>query len=97
MRFVATLSWKPHLTRQDRDEVLMRRTEWDHPDSVEVLGEWWPASSSTAVVVAFETDDYEEIMEIDLTWGDAFEIEMSPAVTPDEGLELGPRILERRV
>ena len=49
-----------------------------------------------AVVSIFETEDYSAIMELGLTWGDVFEIACEPACTPEQGLQWGLAILERR-
>jgi len=47
-------------------------------------------------VSIFETDDHGALMEIELTWGDMFQLEMSPAVTAEDGLRLGPEAMGRR-
>jgi hypothetical protein len=41
------------------------------------------------VVSIFEADDFRPIMELEFTWGDAFEISCDPACTPEQGLEWG--------
>lgn len=96
MLYVMTMSWHPGLTRAERDAVLARRAGWAYPSGVTVLGEYWTAAEDPAIVVVFEADRYAPIMEVTLTWNDAFRIATSPAVTVEEGLELGPAILERR-
>jgi len=63
---------------------------------VKLHGEYWPSSESVAVVSVFETDDHGALMEIGLTWGDMFQLEMSPAVTAEDGLRLGPEAMGRR-
>lgn len=54
------------------------------------------SSSSPAVVTVFEASDYESLMEIGFAWGDVFDIVTAPATTAEEGLRLGPQILQRR-
>ena len=44
----------------------------------------------------FETDDQAALLEIGFTWGDVFQIEVSPAVTAEDGLKLGPDVMARR-
>jgi len=49
-----------------------------------------------AVVSVFETDDPGSLLEIGLTWGDVFQLEVSPAVSAEDGLRLGPEAMARR-
>jgi hypothetical protein len=96
MIFVWVASWKPGLSREQTDGALQRRAAWNYPDGVSVLGEYWPANSSPAVVSVFEADSFEPVMELGLNWGDVFDIVCSPACTPEQGLEWGPAIMQRR-
>ena len=96
MLFVMVLKWQPGLTREQRDGALMRRAQWQYPQGVKVHGEYWPASDSVAVVSIFETDDQAALLEIGFTWGDVFQIEVSPALTAEDGLKLGPEVMARR-
>jgi hypothetical protein len=96
MLFVMTLKWQPGLTREMRDGALMRRAQWQYPAGVKLYGEYWPSSENVAVVSIFETDDHGALMEIGLTWGDVFQLEVSPAVSAEDGLRLGPAAMGRR-
>jgi hypothetical protein len=96
MLYVMLLDWKPGLTREQMDGALMRRSKWQYPNGAKVVGEYWLGASSPAVVSVFEAAEYEPILEITLTWGDMFNITVMPATTPEEGLRLGPQILQRR-
>jgi hypothetical protein len=49
-----------------------------------------------AVLFVFESDDHAALLDIGFTWGDVFQIEVSPAVTAEDGLRLGPEVLARR-
>ena len=96
MLFVMTLKWQPGLSRDQRDGALGRRAQWDYPRGVKLVGEYWPSSESVAVVSIFETDDHSALMEIGFTWGDMFQIEITPAVSAEEGLRVGPEVMSRR-
>ena len=96
MLYVMTLGWKPGLSREQTDGTLIRRSQWQYPEGITPLGEYWLSSHSAAVVLVFEADSYEPIMEIGMTWGDVFDINAVPATTAEEGLRLGQRIMERR-
>jgi Domain of unknown function (DUF3303) len=95
MIYVWQASWRPNVTREESDGALMRRAEWQYPEGVNVLGEYW-LSGSPAVILIFETDNYLPIMELGMTWGDVFEIVCTPATTPSDGLRYGAEIMERR-
>ena len=96
MIFVWIADWKPGLSREQMDQTLIRRSAWSYPESVNVLAEYWLSGHSPVVISVFEADDYSGIMELGLTWGDVFEISCQPACTPEQGLQWGPSILERR-
>ena len=91
-----TLKWQPGLTREQRDGALMRRAQWRYPQGVTLHGEYWPASENVNVLSIFETGDQAALLGIALTWSDVFQIEVSPAVTAEDGLRLGPEVLARR-
>lgn len=96
MLYVMVLNWKPGLSREQTDGALMRRSKWQYPKGAKLVGEYWLGASSPAVVSIFEAAEFEPILEIIMTWGDMFDITVLPATTPDEGLRLGPQILQRR-
>lgn len=96
MLYVATMTWQPGLSREQRDGALMRRAQWQYPQEMKVVGEYWPLSERHAVISVFETDDYGAILELELTWGDVFQIEVNPATTAEDGLKVGPEAMARR-
>ena len=95
MLYVAMLTWKDHLTREQQQAALVRRAAWELPERMDLHGEYWIAGAGPHVVSVFEADDYETIMELVFTWNDTFHIEVAPATTPEEGLKIGPGVLER--
>ena len=96
MLFATLLSWKPGLNREQMDGAFMRRSQWKYPAGLKALGEYWTASPSPGVIFIFEASDYGPILEIGMTWGDIFDITTLPGVTVEEGLRIGPEILQRR-
>ena len=95
MVYVWIASWRPNVTREASDAALIRRAQWEYPKGIKALGEYWLAGSP-AVILIFEADSYEPIMELGMTWGDVFEIVCTPAATAEEGLRIGPEIMGRR-
>ena len=96
MIYVWLADMQPGLTREQRDEALIRRAAWKWPDNVKVLGEYWPLGEAPAVISIFEADDFSGIMELSLTWADKFKITCVPACTPEQGLQWGPTIIASR-
>lgn len=96
MLYVMTNSWQPGLSREERDDALMRRAGWEYPAGAQVIGEWWLASEDIAVLAVLEADSFAPLMEIGFTWGDKFQVDIRPAVSAEQGLQIGPEILERR-
>jgi len=96
MDYVMLLRWKQGLTRDQRDGALMHRAGWNYPSAVKLTAEYWPAAEDPAVVSIFQTDDFGALMEITLTWGDTFDITIFPAISAEDGLQVGPDAMGRR-
>ncbi|HWC38946.1 MAG TPA: DUF3303 family protein [Acidimicrobiales bacterium] len=96
MDYVMLLRWKQGLTRDQRDGALMHRASWNYPAGVQLVAEYWPATEDPAVVSIFRTEDFAALMEVQLTWGDIFDITVVPAVSAEDGLKIGPEVMGRR-
>jgi hypothetical protein len=96
MDYVMLLSWKQGMTRDQRDGALMHRAGWTYPEGVDVIAEYWPMAEDPAVVSIFRANDFGALMELNLTWGDTFDISVFPAISAEDGLKLGPEVLGRR-
>jgi hypothetical protein len=94
--YVMTLDWQPGLSREQRDGALGRRAQWQYPEGLDVLGEYWTSTESPAVVVVFRAEQFAPLMEVGLAWGDVFQITTHPAVSAEEGLTIGAAAMERR-
>jgi hypothetical protein len=85
MLFVALLKTRGHTTFQ---EVVARRMQWDYPQGVRVLGEYWLETESPRVVSIMEADGMDAFGQIRMHWNEMFEIEVFPAVTGEQGMEM---------
>lgn len=92
MEFVALLSFRPGA---DRDAALIRRASYQFPEGIRPIAEYWPVSSSVQVVLVFAADSWAPVMELELEWTDAFDINVSPAVSAEEGLKVGTEVYGR--
>jgi hypothetical protein len=95
MQYVVLLDWRTEATGEERDGALIRRGGWSYPDGLNVIAESWTASSSPAVVVIAEADNFAPLMELNMTWGDVFVITTHAAVSAEEGLTIGPEVMAR--
>jgi len=95
MDFVAHLKFNSSSSAAERDAALARRAGWSYPKGMKVITEHWPMSSQYEVVSVFSTDDVAPIMEFVLEWSDVFDIDVSPAVSAEQGLQLGGELLGR--
>jgi hypothetical protein len=85
MMFVALLKTRGNNTFQ---EGVARRMQWDYPEGVRVLGEYWLETESPRVVSIMEADGMDAFGQIRMHWNDMFEIEVFPAVTGEQGMEM---------
>ena len=95
MEFVALLKFRPAVPAAERDAALMRRAAWQYPDGLKVLAEYWPMSGEYQVVSVFSAENIAPLMELEFEWNDVFDISVSPALSADEGLRVGPEVFGR--
>ncbi len=84
MLFVATLK----AIRSTPQERTARRLEWQYPEGVKPIAEYWPQGGDVDVVAIFEADDVAPIMATLSAWEDVFDFSVAPAVTAEEGMQL---------
>ena len=83
MLFVALLKRKVPTS-----ETMPRRLEWEYPEGMKVIAEYWLQTIDPAVIIAFEADSIGPIMAATSAWGDFFDITVIPAITAEEGLAM---------
>lgn len=88
MLFVALL----RATGESPKETIARRVQWQYPEGVRVVGEYWLQGDPTVVSI-LEADSVGPIMAITTQWADVFGITVLPAVTAEEGLELAKQMM----
>jgi len=95
MEFVALLRFRPSVSAAERDAALMRRAGWQFPDGLKVVAEYWPLSGEYQVVTVFSAETIAPIMEGEFEWDDVFDMTVTPAISADEGLRIGPEVFGR--
>lgn len=74
-------------------ERILRRTQWQYPAGMNVVGEYWLQTTDPVVIVIAEADNIAPIMAAMADWDDVFEMTVVPAVTAVQGLELAKQML----
>ncbi len=67
---------------------VARRMQWDYPEGANVLAEFWLETEAPRVVAVMEAENMDVFGQIRMDWGDMFEIEVFPALTGEQGMEL---------
>jgi hypothetical protein len=93
--YVALLRFRASVPAAERDGALARRAGWKYPDGIRVIAEYWPIASAVTVVTIFSTDSADTLMELELEWGDVFDIDVHPALSAEDGLRIGPEVFGR--
>ncbi|MGY1602390.1 DUF3303 domain-containing protein [Geodermatophilus sp. SYSU D00815] len=95
MEYVALLRFRPEVSAAERDRALVRRASWRYPDGIRPIAEYWPSFDQCQVVSVFAANTYAPVMELQLEWSDVFDISISPAISAEEGLQVGAEVLGR--
>ena len=85
MLFVVLLAARPGTTLQ---EGGARRLQWQYPEGLNVVAEYWLETENPRVIAIVESESTAPFAAIRMDWGDIFEIEVFPAVTGEEGVEM---------
>ncbi len=90
MLFVALLK----ATAGTTNERTARRAQWQYPEGIQPVAEYWLQTADPTVVSIFEADSVAPIMATLAEWGDVFDISVFPAVTAEEGLQLAQQMMQ---
>ena len=89
MLFVALLNAKAG-SPKDR---IARRAQWQYPEGMKPIAEYWLQTATPSVVGIFEADDIAPILATTAEWGDVFDIDVFPAISSSDGLELAKQMM----
>jgi len=74
-------------------ERMARRLEWQFPEGVRVVAEYWLQTNDPQVVLIIEADSVAPIIAATAAWDDVFYMTVVPAITAEEGLQLAKQML----
>lgn len=92
MLFVTLARAKPGSTVRER---MARRLDWSFPEGARIVAEYWLQTEDPTVVMAVEADSMAPIMAAIAQWDDVLDIQVFPAVTAEEGMQLARRMQEQ--
>jgi hypothetical protein len=75
-------------------ENIARRAQWQYPEGIQPVAEYWLQTGDPVVIAIFEADSVAPIMVITTEWGDIFDITEVPAITAEEGLQLAKQMMQ---
>jgi hypothetical protein len=76
-------------------ERTARRLEWNYPEDVRLVGEYWLQSSDPSAIVIFEADNILAMEKSRVYWGDLFDINTVPAMAGEEGMAFVRAMMEK--
>jgi hypothetical protein len=91
IRGVAQYPAREYLPRRGRSPAAV-----DYPEGADVLAEYWLETESPRVVAVIEAQSMDAFGQIRMDWGDTFEMEVFPAVTAEQGLEMARQAMSGR-
>lgn len=90
MLFVTLGTPKASSTRRSR---IRRRLDWKEPKGMRTVGEYWLQSDDPALVMIVEADSIAPMLAATAEWDDEFVFRIFPAVSVEEGLEIGRQMM----
>ena len=65
-----------------------RRIDWQYPEGVTVIGEYWLEHGNPRLISIVESDDVRAMFAATTEWEDHFDFTIVPAVTAEQGIEM---------
>ena len=92
MLFVTLLKTRAGTTK----ERIARRLEWQYPEGMRLVAEYWLQTPDPNVIVVVEADSIAPIMAATSAWDDLDDITVIPAVTAEEGMALARQAMAQK-
>ncbi len=84
MLFVAVLKARPGTLA----ERAARRVQWEYPEGVKPVAEYWLQTDDPTVISVYETDHVGHMTALRMDWDDLMDIQIFPAMAAEEGIEM---------
>ena len=66
---------------------MAQRMQWEYPEGVKLVAEYWLSTNDPSVINILEVDDPGSIMLMRSAWDDIFDIKVYTAMTAEEGMD----------
>ena len=76
-------------------ERVARRLEWNYPEDVRLVAEYWLQNSDPSAIVVYETENVLAMEKSRVYWGDLFDIITVPAMTAEEGMAFAKGMMKK--
>lgn len=76
-------------------ERTARRLDYQYPEGMRVLGEWWLQTPDPEVVLVTEADGPAAMLAARSAWDDFFDITIFPAVAAEEGMAIARQAMAK--
>lgn len=76
------------------EERVARRLQWQYPEGMRYVAEYWLQTPEPNVIAIFEADRIEPIIQAGNAWSDVFNINVFPATTAEKGMEMARQMME---
>ena len=97
MTMIGLFYWKAGITHEKVMECLAKRMQFQEPEGANMLFEYWPGGvgdKTPAVVAGYDMTDLAPMMEVELIWGEYFDIMMLPAIKADDGIKMSADVMQ---
>lgn len=91
MLFVATLTYRIGLPAEKMQEALPRRSNWQAPPSLKILGEYvllGEGAGRPHIIAIGETEDIAAVFAVYAAWNDLFDVSITPAISIQQAFQL---------
>ena len=75
-------------------ERAARRVQYQIPEGLRVVAEYWLQTTDPNTIVIFEADSVAPIMAGIADWDDLFDVTIVPAITAEEGSKLAQQMMQ---
>ena len=70
------------------EERVARRLQWQIPEGIKAVGEYWLHTTDPEVIVIFEADSYPPMLMFTAAWNEVYDITIVPATSAEDGIEM---------
>ncbi len=89
--------WREGLTHEKMMECIARRAEYEYPEGIEPIAEYWPAGvghETPAVVAIWRAEDFSPFLGMEMLWSEYFDMKWFPIVDAKDGIKFLTEAME---